>query len=359
MAGPVADHVRQAWQQAVTRPRLLLAGKTALAVGISWALAPHMPGAVDEYPYYAPLGALLSIYPTLMGSVRSGVQTLLGLVVGIALATLVVATVGPTWWSIPVIVGVGVVLSGTGWFGAGREYVPTAALFVLIIGGNQADQYSLGYLAQMGFGTAVGLVVNVLIAPQVTSAAAATRIDAFQRGLADLLRNIGEALLEPWPPEHDAWARNTDRLEQTAQSVRQALLEADDSRRGNPRALLHRRDSRSDHERLETLDHIVFHVRDISGALADTVWNRPGALRFDSELAVPMSAACRAVADAIEQHGTEGVPGHRVLGDATRALRLLVEAVDQESTLRGQAMGPGVLTAMHLRRILMRLATRN
>lgn len=341
----------------MNRPRLLLAAKTALAVGISWALAPHLPGAVNNYPYYAPLGALLSIYPTLMGSLKSGAQTLLGLLTGIALATLVVATVGPNWWSIPAIVGVGVVLSGTGWFGAGREYVPTAALFVLIIGGNQADQYALGYLAQMGFGIAIGIVVNIVIAPQVTSAAAAAKIDAFQGSLADQLRNIGEALRESWPPEHAAWARNTDQLEQTAESVRQALVEADESRRGNPRALLHCRDTRTDHARLETLNHIVFHIRDISGALADTVWERPGALSFDPELAAPMSAACHAIAAAIEQHGNQDAAAHRVLGKATRALRQLAEAVDQRTTEQGQAMGPGVLTAMHLRRILMSLNT--
>jgi len=133
-----------------------LAAKTAVAVGIAWAIAPHMPGVTDQYPYYAPLGALVSMYPTLMGSAKSGVQTLLGLAMGIGLAVLVVVTVGPTWWSIPVIVGLGVVLSGTGWFGAGREYVPMAALFVLIIGGQDADAYALGYLVQMGVGLRSG-----------------------------------------------------------------------------------------------------------------------------------------------------------------------------------------------------------
>src|SRR6478736_1096262 len=59
--------------QAATRPaRLLLVAKTALAVGIAWFIARYMPGVTDEYPYYAPLGALVSMYPTLMGSVKSG-----------------------------------------------------------------------------------------------------------------------------------------------------------------------------------------------------------------------------------------------------------------------------------------------
>ncbi len=49
-------------------------------------IAPHMPGVTDQYPYYAPLGALLSMYPTLMGSAKSSLQTLLGLATGNGLA---------------------------------------------------------------------------------------------------------------------------------------------------------------------------------------------------------------------------------------------------------------------------------
>lgn len=152
-------------REAVDPARLLLVAKTALAVGLAWLIAPHTPGVTDEYPYYAPLGALVTMYPTLMGSVRSGLQTLLGLATGIGLAAVVVLTVGPTWWSIPAVVGVGVLVSGTGWFGVGREYVPMAALFVLIVGGQNADEYSLGYLVQMGVGVVVGLIVNLVIAP--------------------------------------------------------------------------------------------------------------------------------------------------------------------------------------------------
>ena len=137
--GPRRTGIVRALHDAVRPARLLLVAKTALAVGLAWTLAPHMPGVTDEYPYYAPLGALVSMYPTLMGSVRSGLQTLLGLATGIALAAIVVLTVGPTWWTIPAVVGIGVLVSGTGWFGAGREYVPMAALFVLIIGGQNAD----------------------------------------------------------------------------------------------------------------------------------------------------------------------------------------------------------------------------
>ena len=48
-------------------------------------------------------------------------------------------------------------------------------LFVLIIGGQNADDYSLGYLTQTAVGVVVGLVVNLVIAPAPLTVAAAGR----------------------------------------------------------------------------------------------------------------------------------------------------------------------------------------
>src|SRR5690606_29756051 len=70
----------------LVHPRLLLSVKTAVAVGIAWVVAPLVPGVADDYPYYAPLGALISMSPTLMSSVRRGAETLAGLAIGILLA---------------------------------------------------------------------------------------------------------------------------------------------------------------------------------------------------------------------------------------------------------------------------------
>lgn len=273
--------------EAVSPSRLLLVIKTALAVGLAWVIAPHMPGVTDEYPYYAPLGALISMYPTLMNSVRSSLQTLLAAATGIALATLVVVTVGPNWWTIPAVVGLGVLVSGTGWFGAGREYVPIAALFVLIIGGQNADAYSLGYLTQMGVGVVVGLAVNLLIPPATFNADATARVDAFQQQLASHLSHIGQAVAESVPPTHEKWARDAESLADTARAVRRALGDADESSRGNPRAWRGRGNTREVHERLDELDMITHHIRDISGCLADTIWERPAGLALDPALVAP------------------------------------------------------------------------
>lgn len=361
MAGTASHHrvrarasaVRRAVRQATEPARLLLVVKTALAVGLAWLVAPHMPGVVDEYPYYAPLGALISMYPTLMGSVRSGLQTVLGLAAGIGLATLVILTVGPNWWTIPVVVGLAVLISGTGWFGSGREYVPIAALFVLIIGGQDADDYSLGYLVQTAVGVTIGLLVNVLIAPAPLTAQAAARVDAFRAQLATHLHDIGDAVSASWPPERDQWADDAASLADTTREIRTALADADDSRRGNPRALLTRARPRDVWAEMDALDAITHHIRDISDAIADIIWERPAALALDAALAEPLTAACHAVADALAFGADDSSEAHLARGQAARALRHLLETVDDRTIEVRRSMGPGVLTAMHLRRILI------
>ena len=345
--------IARSLHDAVRPARLLLVAKTALAVGLAWAIAPHMPGVTDDYPYYAPLGALVSMYPTLMGSAKSSLQTLLGLATGIGLATLVVLTSGPTWWSIPLVVGVGVLLSGTGWFGVGREYVPMAALFVLIIGGQHADDYSLGYLTQTAVGVVVGLAVNLLIAPAPLTLAAAGRVAAFRAQLAQHLHDIGSAVSDSWPPEHEQWADDASSLADTAAELRTALSEADESRRGNPRAKGHGERMQRSHQELAALDRIAHLIRDISDEIADTIWERPAGLALDPALPAPLSEACHAVADVIANTDAESDEWHRTRGEAARAIRLLLESIDDRTVAVRRSMGPGVLTAMHLRRILI------
>ncbi len=115
---------RTAWRlkSQITKSRMLQAAKAAVAVGIAWSVAPYLPGVADDYPYYAPLGALVSMYPTLMGSVRNALQTLGGLAVGILLAGAVLVVSEPNVVTISLAVGVGSLIAATGWFGANREF---------------------------------------------------------------------------------------------------------------------------------------------------------------------------------------------------------------------------------------------
>lgn len=336
---------------AVLPARLLFAVKTAAAVGIAWLLGSLLPGEADDYSYYAPLGALVSMYPTLMSSVRSSLQTLLGLAVGVGIAAVVVLTVGPSLWSTVVAVAVGTLISGTGWFGIGREYIPMAALFVLIIGGTDAEDYSLGYVLQMAIGVVVGLGVNLLIPPAPLVSEAVERIDAFQHRLAEHLHDIADAVADAEPSDHGVWEQDAHSLAETSRTLRGALAEADESRRGNPRAWLRHTDTSREHARLELLAETAYQIRDISGSLSDSILERPSGLPLDAGIVEPLSDACRAVAELLA--ADDDLPRHRQA--ATDAVQELLHAVHRRSIDTDAVTGPGVLTAMHLQRIVQLL----
>ncbi|MGG7507136.1 hypothetical protein [Plantibacter sp. YIM 135249] len=185
--------------------RLLVAAKTALAATLAWNLGHLLPGEVGDYSYYAPLGALVSMAPTLMTSVRTSLQTAAGLAVGIGIAWVLIAFGVPGWVSVAAAVGFGTVLSGLPGLGPGRDYVPIAALFVLIIGGSDANDFSVGYLLQMALGMVVGLGVNLLIVPPLYQRESAAGIIVLRRTIADDLDAMAETLHTDWPG--DAVAR--------------------------------------------------------------------------------------------------------------------------------------------------------
>lgn len=335
----------------VLGPRSLLAAKAALAAAAAWLLADHVPGVADDYPYYAPLGALISMYPTLMGSARAGLQTLAGLAIGILLAGGVLLLGEPTVLSIAAVVAVGVLIAGVRRLGAGQEYVPMAAMFVLIVGGPNAENYSIGYLVQMSVGVAVGLLVNVLVFPPLNFTAAALELSRFRNTLARQLDEIGKSLTESWPPDHEDWADRQHALAEGAAEVRSALNHAEESGKGNPRARFHRRDLGNDYKDLRALESITFYVRDISEMLTAAVWGRPFQAELPAVLCAPLSRVMAALGGLLRGWDT-GTGEHALLADAAAALDDLHTRIEENRPLGTAALTPASAVAMGARRIL-------
>jgi uncharacterized membrane protein YgaE (UPF0421/DUF939 family) len=252
--------------------RLQLAAKAALAAGLAFLIAPLMPGAAANYPYYAPLGALVAMYHNVAGSVRQGFQALAGLAVGIGLAVILVTIADPSPLTVALFMGIGVLLGGVRGIGSGSDWIPTAALLVLLVGGNNADEFSFGYLMQMGVGVGVGIAVNFLVFPPLHLKAAAASLDDLRLALGKQLTDMGAALKEEWPPEHEEWSRRSEELASAARSVRHLVQEADASRRANPRRRLHPRDIDDDYRNLRQLERVTFHVQDMTDVLSDVIW---------------------------------------------------------------------------------------
>ena len=229
---------RRWWRDAVAADRLLLAAKTASAAALAWWLAPSVPFAHSEYSYYAPLGVLVSMYPTVARSASRGVQALIGLALGIGLglATLLAVDSGlPRILAVAAVILVGVVLAGVRALGVGRDWVAIAGLFVLLLGGADPDGYSSSYLITMAFGVLVGVVVNLVVVPPLRVKRADDRLlhlrDALGEALHAFAGTLAGHVFTPRAAEAAA-ARLADTLADVAEEVDLA----DESRRYNPRS---------------------------------------------------------------------------------------------------------------------------
>jgi len=338
----------KAW---ITHSRLLLAAKTAVAVGIAWLIAPLVPGVADDYPYYAPLGALISMSTTLMSSVRTGLETLISLALGIGLAGAVLILAEPNVITISLVVGIGMLFAGSRWLRAGGEYVPVAALFVLIIGGPNADSYSIGYIVQMSVGVAVGLAVNFLILPPLTVSTAVERLHDFRELLGVHLTEMGEALTENWPPQHEDWATRSDLLRETGDGVREALRSATESSKGNPRAQLKKRDLNTDYSDLYALDNVTFHVRNITDVLAASIWTRAFYAEVSDEMRQPLADLLQAIGAVLVAHN-KGEGREDAVAEADAALTALLEKLDTHNDKAPSSRSAVSAVAMDARRIL-------
>lgn len=254
----------------MTPDRLLLAAKTAAAAALAWYLAPFVPLAQSEYSYYAPLGVLVSMYPTVARSASSGVQAVVGLALGIGLGLASLAVVGfgmPRIVAVAAVTLLGVLLAGVRALGVGRDWVAIAALFVLLLGGADPDGYSISYLVTMAFGVVVGVVVNLVVVPPLRVERAENRLSLLRDDLGQALHRIAEALAgRAFDP--DAADAATAALTGTLADVREEVELADESRRYNPsgRRLHAPRDL--NRRRLDALTGTADATRQLSAALA-------------------------------------------------------------------------------------------
>lgn len=284
--------------RALAAPRLQLAAKAGLAAGIAFWIAPLMPAAAAHYAYYAPLGALVAMYENVSGSMRQGLQTLVGLGAGIALA-FVLISLGATPISVAAVMALGVLLAGLPRLGAGRDWIPTAALLVLLVGRQNPDDFSFGYLLQMGVGVAVGIAVNLLVFPPLHFNAAALSLAELRLSLARQLQDMGAAMHEKWPPEHEDWSRRSEDLARSARSVRAAVEKADASREANPRRRFHPRDVDKDYRSVRDLEQITFHIQDMTEVLADVIWGEDMPFTIPLPYSEPLAEALFAVGEVL------------------------------------------------------------
>lgn len=295
------DSVIRPWHSsAINTSRLLLALKAALACTLAYLVAPLMPGVVAQYPYYAPLGALSVMYPSLLGSVRTGLQTLLGLAIGMALALLIHQTPLQTVVTMFIAVAVGMLLAGVRKFGAGADYIPITALFVLVIGGPNADDYSLGYLVQMATGAAIGLAVHYLIAQPIDVRTASLELGRAEKLLVYYLRDVAMEIRAPGSTSRTDWLEVNNQLAGMTVEVRSVVQDSAAAMKGNARMLLpNNKEQDPGLARMVRVEYVSFHMRDLTDILRRLFAPDGSHLVIPASVSRELERALRAVAEVL------------------------------------------------------------
>jgi Aromatic acid exporter family member 1 len=302
--GLAGRRVRQRWRTALFRAARL-AGAAVAAY-----LTCEAFGLVDPPPLTGALTAILVVQATASSTLSSGVDRVLSVVSGVALATGFVAVVGLTWWSLGLLVAVSIIVGQLLRLGPNLIEVPISAMLVLGVGYAAGAQASgLNRIVETLIGAAVGVLVNVVFPPAVRTRNAGQAVQRLAEEIAALLEEAAQGLGraestarsvidsgEMFPTDSgwfsipsvdrssgdsglttDATARWIDdarRLNRHVPRVDRALTHAEQSRRLNLRALGDPHSARSLRGGLEALEMCSIAVRGLFRAVDD--WVRGG-----------------------------------------------------------------------------------
>jgi uncharacterized membrane protein YccC len=202
-------------------------------------LVAQLVGLRDPPPLIAALTALLVVQATLSGTVLNGLQRVLSVVSGVALAVVFVAVVGLSWWSLAALVAAAIVVGQLLRLGPHLVEVPISAMLVLGVGASGAGSAGADRVVETLIGAAVGVLVNVLFPPAVQTRYAGQAVQKFADEIAGLLHDAATGLIAgPVTVDRSArWLQDARRLNRHVPRVDRALAHAEESRRLNVRAL--------------------------------------------------------------------------------------------------------------------------
>lgn len=248
-------------------PRAALAVRGALAASLAWFVVQFLPDPAGDYPYYAPLGAVIATTTTLAGSVRESVQTVAAIAVGGAIGFLgghLGSSSSPL--TVALVVAVGVLAVGLRPLGAMASWAPTAALFTLIIGRGEAF-YIGAYAGLVLLGAAVGIAANAVF-PPLPLAPAQAAVAEVRRELAAQLADVADALEQDDLLDAEGWERRQHDVAPKRWLMRNSVQEADDARRGNRRARAYAQELDRLDRQAAALDRVALLVVDLTDLLS-------------------------------------------------------------------------------------------
>lgn len=256
-------------QGVVHHPLIALVFKTAVAAGFAYAAGNGLPGSLDDYAYYAPLGAVTVMYPAVADSVLQGVKATAAILIGVGLAVATMFLTWPNAVSVGVVIGLGTALAALGWFGEQRSWLPLAALFVLTASEPHTEVYVLGYVTQLPLGAAIGIIANIVLFPQMSLHDLHNAVRSVRVLLVDQLNRMARVLRDDADIDQSRWLQSLEDLDDPRREMRALWSLAQRSQKGNIRSKRWSGVQRDLLQLAGALDRCSFLVEDISVILTE------------------------------------------------------------------------------------------
>jgi len=244
----------------------LRTAKLVLAAVLSYVLA----GMLDTSPdrVLAPLTALLVVQLTLFQTLASAVGRVVSVLTGVLLAVAVSDVLGVSWWSFGLLVLAALLAGQALQLRSHLLEVPISAMIVLALGGTGAS--ATGRVVETLLGGAVGLAVNVLVAPPLQFRPAEDAVGRLADRLAEFLDQLADDLRLGWSrAEADAWLDRARALGRDVERADRDLTRAEESVRLHPRGSRGRAARPRLRAGLAGFEHAYVVVRNLCRALLD------------------------------------------------------------------------------------------
>ena len=269
---------RQAEQLTLVRrraqPTAVYITRLTLTAVFAYLLALRLPGASSR-DVIAPLTALLVVQATLFHTIRSAVQRVVGVTAGVLAAVAVSAYVPFSWYVLGLLIagalGLGLILRL-------REdllEVPISAMLIFSVDSHAA---ATSRITETLIGAAAGLAAGLLFAP-LRVQPAKEAVGDLSRQMADLLGQMADGLAfaaAPEPKRATEWLERTRALRGEIERVDDALSQAEESVRLNPRRLRLVNPAAGLRDGVDTLERAATDMRVLARSVADSA-------RIDSE----------------------------------------------------------------------------
>jgi uncharacterized membrane protein YgaE (UPF0421/DUF939 family) len=249
----------------------------------------------------APLTALLVVQATLYRTFRSALQRVASVTAGVLMAVGLSTALGFTWWSLGITVAAALAVGYALRLGDSVIEVPISAMLILAVPTEAAVS---GRIVATLIGAAVGLVSNLVLAP-LRVQPAEEAVDDLGRRLADLLDEVADDLAAGRGPERaGAWLVRARVLTEESERVEDALGQAEESVRLNPRVARLADPRVYLRRRLVALENATLTIRGIARSLNDStgLGDELSPVR-DSEATLRIADVLRELAAVLRPYG--------------------------------------------------------